>query len=218
MVANNLGGKMKRILNFIKKHGICKEGYKYSLQFDDPQKWWNCFERGDWMLWVIGKAAGSPMSKSRKKLVLCACKCARTALPYIQKGEIRPIRAIEVAEQWARGDIGVTLDDVYSAAYAASDASDAAAYAADAAAAYAADAAADAAYAAYAADAADAAAYAASYAADAAAGAAYAAAGAAYAAAGAAYAADAVKKTTLKQCADIVREHYTVDDFLTLIL
>src|SRR3990167_7435014 len=114
---------MKQILDFIKKHKPCCDGYKYSLQFDDPQKWWSGFERGDWMLWVIGKAAGLPESESRKKLVLCACQCARMALPYVMKGENRPLAAIESAEKWARGE-NVTLDDVRAAADSAASRSE----------------------------------------------------------------------------------------------
>ena len=162
---------------------------------------WKSCERGDWMLWLAGKWCET--ETERKRLVLAACECARLALPHVKKGELRPLRAIETAEQWARGENGVTLGDVRAArraAGAAYAAGAAAAYAADAAAAYAADAAAYAAdaaayaAAAAAADAADAAA------ADAADAAAYAA---AYAAADA-----AARKSILSQCADIVRGHY----------
>jgi hypothetical protein len=139
------------------------------------------------MLWLLGRLSGKAGSVKRRKLVLCACECARLALKYVPPGEERPRLAIEAAEKWARRE-GPTLDDVHAAADAAADASAASAtYAADAA--YAAYAAADAAYAAaaYAADAADAA--------DDAAAAAYAAAAAA-------------RAKTLSACADIVRKHY----------
>ena len=91
--------------------------------------WLNC-ERGDWMLWLVGKLAGPPESDSRKALVLTACECARLALPYVRKGETRPLKAIEAAEAYARGDAEVTLQDVRAAAAAAADAAYAAAYAA----------------------------------------------------------------------------------------
>ena len=146
----------------------------------DPQQAWNSCERGDWMLWLLGKLSKGPRSKSRKRLVLATCECARLALKHVSKGENRPRLAIETAEAWTKGE--AILSQVRKAAYAAAYAAYTAAYAAD-----------DAAYAAYAA------AYAA-YTAD--------AADAAYAAAYAAYAAYTAKKETLKQCADIVRKHY----------
>jgi len=224
----------------IKKLGACSEAIEAAHQYETSQKLWEDCDRGDWMLWLIGKLSGEPGSDKRKRLVLAACKCARLALKLVPEGEKRPLRAIETAEKWARGEGNVTIKDVRAAAAdaaAAAAAADATAYAADAAAAaaaadataYAADAAAAAydaaaayaaayaAYAAYAAAyaayAADAAAYAAAYAyaADAAYAAAYAADAAAYAAAYA-YAA---RKTTLKECADIVRKDYPdVDDLL----
>ena len=179
---------MKTWLRPIKRTGACQEAIDWGEQYDSlDDAWLNC-ERGDWMLWLAGRLSGEVGSASRKKLVLAACECARLTLPHVKKGELRPLRAIETAEKWARGEGNITLTDVRAAANAAY-----AAYAADAAdAAYAAAYAANAAYAAaHAANAANAAAYAAAYAAN--------AANAAYTAAHAA---------TLKQCADIVRKHF----------
>ena len=139
------------------------------------------------MLWLAGKLCRT--NEQRKTLVLAACGCARLALPYVAKNEKRPLHAIEIAKQWARGEDEITLDQVQSAASAATHA----AYAASAAyaAAYAASAAASAASAAYAASAAASAAYAASV------------------AHGSAYAAYNGKiKEILKSCADIVRAYY----------
>jgi len=147
--------------------------------------WCNC-ERGDWMLWLLGRLSGKPGSAKRKRLVLCCCQCARLALTHVPAGEDRPRLAIETAERWAREE-GPTLSDV-RAASAAADAAGAASGAAS-----------DAAYAAYASDAAYAA-----YAAD-----------AAYAAADAADAAGGTRAKTLAECADIVREHYPQPPRLT---
>jgi len=192
----------------LNKLSACGSAVREASKFNSGQKAWDNSVRGDWMLWLVGKTSGKPESKKRKKLVLCACECARLALIHVPKGELRPLKAIETAEAWTRGEATIEEVRVARRAYAA------AAYAAAAYAAYAADAAyaayAAAAYAAAAYAAADTAAYAAAYAADAA----YAAADAAYAAADtAAYAAAdaadaAAKRKTLKQCADIVRKHY----------
>jgi len=171
---------MKPHTVYLKKLRACKEAIEFANQFPSLQKAWDACERGDWMLWLLGKQSGPPESKSRKKLVLTDCKCARLSLKYVPKDEKRPLKAIQTAEKYARGVKGISLEDVRNAA--------ATAYTADTA-----DVAAYAAYAAYAAAAATAA-YAAS---DAAAYADYAAA--------AAYA--AIEKT-LKMCADIVRKDY----------
>ena len=166
----------------------CSSAVKYAKQYKSSRKAWDDCDRGEWMLWYLGKLAGKPESKSRKKLVLCASKCARLSLKYVSRGEKRPLRAIETAEGWAFNKGGVTLGDVRAAADAAYAASAAnTAYAAASAAASAASAAASAAYAASAADAAYA---------------------AASAAASAAYAASAADAKTQNKCAKIVREFY----------
>jgi hypothetical protein len=193
--------------------GACREAVAWVGTRTLTEAWAQC-ERADWMLWLAAKVL------DRKLLVLAACACARTALVHVPPGEDRPLRAIETAERWARGEateeeVGVAVDDAY-AAYAAAAAAYAAAHAADAA--YAA------AYAtAYATDAVHAAAHAA-YAAYAAAHAAYAAAAAhaahatyaayaAYAAAHAAYAAAyaATRAASLRSQADLVRREIPVE-------
>ena len=139
-----------------------------------------------WLTWLYGRLLTRGHVR-REPLVIAACLCAREVLHLVPAGEERPLRAIETAEAWCRGE--ATLDEVRAARSAAADAGVGgvdAAYAAYAA--YAA-ADADAAYAAYAyADAAVAyaAAYAAAYA--------YADAAVAYAAA---YAAAAPRILTL---------------------
>jgi hypothetical protein len=80
--------------------------------------WAKC-ERGDWMLWFVGKTcAGKPWSDARKPLVVAACACARLALPYTR--DQRALAAIKVAERWAHGK--ATPAEVDSAASAAADA------------------------------------------------------------------------------------------------
>jgi hypothetical protein len=177
----------------------CDDALAWAEGYDSLDAAWAACERGDWMLWLAGRVAGPPGDDTRRPLVLAACACARLALPYVPDGEERPLRAIEIAEAWARGDAGVTLEQVrYAAEAAAAYAAEAAAaYAAYAAAAYAAEAAADAA-----------AAYAAEAAADAAADAATDDAAAAAYAAAAVVAVVGDRVATLRQCADLVREYY----------
>ncbi len=179
---------MKTWVKEIHRLGACTEAIRVLERHDSIQDWWATCDRGDWMLWLLGKLSGKPETDSRKKLVLTTCQCARLSLQYVQEKETRPLQAIETAEAYARGKSGITIDDVMKAAHAASDASDAA-YAAS--------------------DAAYAAAHAASDAAYAAAHAAHAAYAAAYAAYVAYAASDATARSrVLKQCADIVRRYY----------
>ena len=102
----------------------CDDAVDWLIEQPSYEKAWATCDRGDWMLWLAGRLSGGSESDARKQLVLAACECARLALPHVKKGEIRPLKAIETAEAWAR-DEGPTLDDVRSAADAA-DAADAA--------------------------------------------------------------------------------------------
>jgi hypothetical protein len=163
--------------------GACDEAREWADSYTSAKKAWNECERGDWMLWLLGKLSGEPESSKRKKLVLCACECAELALPYTKDKRVK--KCIDTTRAWANGKS--TIEEVIEARFAADAATDAAA---SAAAAYAANAAASAA----------------AYASAAASAAAYAAANASAAASAAAYASARTK--TLKQCADIVRKHY----------
>jgi len=125
---------MSKLSVQLQKLDACKEAVEWSKPYAElPEAWAKC-ERGDWMLWLAAKAKFC----TRQQLVLAACECARLALKYVKKGEMRPSVAIEIAEAWAQGK--ATLEQVRAAAAAAD-----AAYAASAAAAAAADAAYDAA-------------------------------------------------------------------------
>ena len=141
---------MRSYICRIEAMDACQDALDWLREQDHPtlQGAWDVCERADWMLWYAGKQAGGQGSTSRRRIVLAACECARTALPIWAKehpDDNRPLFAIETAEAWARGGRGApNLEDVRDAAASAADAAAAAAaaYAASAAAAYAADAAA----------------------------------------------------------------------------
>jgi len=84
------------------------------------EEWKRCKD-GALMLSLLEKVSGPPGSDGRRPLVLAACECARLALPHIQKGESRPLFAIETAERWAHGG-KVTLEQMQTAADAATHA------------------------------------------------------------------------------------------------
>ena len=169
----------------------CSDGIEWAATQPDAETAWRTCTRGDWMLWSLAQGLTRETPEHRTLIAAC-CECARLALPHVRPGELRPLRAIEAAERYARGD-AISRAELRRAADDATYAADAYAAAADAAAAYAAYAAAAAAYA-YATYAA------ASYAATANANA------AATANANANAAADA-RASTLAQCEDIVRRH-----------
>ncbi len=143
----------------LKEEGSCPKAIDWASDYKTPQAAWSACERADWMLWAWSRNCGKIGSKSHRRLVLCAVECARTDVKYIKdKEEVKKLvkKSLDTTERWARGEEGVTLEDVKSTADATADATAAAGAAGYAG--YAADAAAIAAAAAgYAADAADAA-------------------------------------------------------------
>jgi len=88
------------------------------------QAWAEC-ERGDWMLELLGRMAGTPGWPTREQVVLMACDCAETALRFVPEGENRPKQAIIDARRWANGE-DISLAHLRDAANAAADAADAA--------------------------------------------------------------------------------------------
>jgi len=89
----------------------CQEAREWAGERTPQQAWDEC-ERADWLLWWSAKAGAD-----RKEVVLAACACASTALKYVKEGELRPLKAIETAEAWVRGE--ATLEEVRAAAAAA---------------------------------------------------------------------------------------------------
>ena len=102
---------MKTWTTKLQKLNACKEAVEWCQDYDSIKDAWQACKRGDWMLWLIDKTIKYYADK--KPLVLVACECARLALPYVAKGEERPLKAIEVAESWVRGES--TLDEVRAA-------------------------------------------------------------------------------------------------------
>jgi len=125
-------------LEKLKKLSACSGALEYVETKKTFTEAWKDCERGNWMLWLIGKTVGKPGDKSRRKLVLAACDCAELSLKYVKKGETRPAEAIKVARAWANGEkvtldeVKAAADDAYFAAYHAAADAAYAAYAADA--------------------------------------------------------------------------------------
>ena len=58
------------IIRKLKKLGVCGEAIEYAKTQKSRQAAWDNCERGDWMLWLVGKKVGKPETPSRKKLLL----------------------------------------------------------------------------------------------------------------------------------------------------
>jgi len=83
----------------------CRNAILWSSQFSSPQDAWDSCQRADWMAWLAGKLRGERGDKLRKRFVLCLCECLRTScLKLIPDEGGSPLRVIEEAESWARGE------------------------------------------------------------------------------------------------------------------
>ena len=176
---------MTPISTRLKRLAACNEAVEWSKQFTDAQAAWDACERGDWMLWIIGRRIKSaPWSDDRKLLLAAALDCACTVKHLWPKEHRKQISAaVKTLRAWIAGEASVeqakdARKNLYAVYAAAAYAAAAAAADADAYAAYAAAADADAAAA---------------------------AADGAYAAAAAAAAA---RTKSQKRCAKIVRGHF----------
>jgi hypothetical protein len=131
----------KSFLLSLERIGACAEAHEWCLATKGtPAQLWARCKRPEWLLWL----AGHTLTDSGP-IVLSACAIARTVLKHVPKGELRPLRAVEVAEAVARGE----YPSASAANGAARIATDAASSAANGAASSAANAASSAANAAY---------------------------------------------------------------------
>ena len=173
------------------KLNACEDAVEWASQHKTLQAAWDACPRGDWMLWLAGTMSGAVGSPARRKLVLATTECARLSLKYVRECDRAVVlKCYETAEAYGRGEDGVALGDVSSAALAVHTA-----YVSVSAPAYASSgaAAAYAAMAAYAGYASSVAAY---------------AGGAACGACTACDAGSVARKSVLAECANIVRTHY----------
>ena len=108
---------MKKLNNMLKVLGACEEAIGWCGDKTPAQAWNEC-ERADWMLWICGKMIGKKGWPNRKRLVLAACACAKTALKYWENkypDDKRPHHAIKIAEKWAHGNASLEEVKAYAA-------------------------------------------------------------------------------------------------------
>ena len=74
------------------------------------------------MLWLIGRRRCERKTPEHRALAAIACECARLALPHVPPDEMHPLRAIEAAERYARGE-AISREELHAAAADAARAS-----------------------------------------------------------------------------------------------
>ena len=123
------------LLEWCRRIGACAEAREWLATLSpsaDARTAWERCSRADWLLWWAAHRPGV----TRQELVLAAWGCVRPVLCLVPEGEGRPLRAVELAEAWCRGE--VTWKELWRAAAAARAAASAASAASAAYAAYAA--------------------------------------------------------------------------------
>ena len=92
------------------------EAVRHEAEGKDLREMWDTCDRGDWLLWFSAHMIGKNGWPTHQQIVLASCQCARLAIKHVKSGEVRPLKAIETVEAWARGE--ATLEQVRDAGYA----------------------------------------------------------------------------------------------------
>ena len=99
--------------------GACPEAVAWCRTQPDQQTAWDACQRGNWMLWILGRLAGPVGSDSRRMLVGAAAECARLALPVFERGrpgDTRVRECLDLLDRYAAGDGTVDIAAVRAAA------------------------------------------------------------------------------------------------------
>jgi len=78
------------------------EEVRRAIEGKELRGMWDTCERGDWLLWFSAHMIGKPGWPTHQQVVLAACQWARLAIRHVTSA--LPLKAIEVAEAWARGE------------------------------------------------------------------------------------------------------------------
>ena len=93
--------KINEYISNIKKFNACGEAIKDALNYKTSQELWDDYERGDWMLWLIGKTR-SDTEDGLRKLTGVKVKCARL-VQHLMKDK-RSLAALDIAERFSKGE------------------------------------------------------------------------------------------------------------------
>ena len=97
--------RMSKLSTKLKRIGACDDAVEWSKGYDDDQVAWDACERGDWLLWIIGKRLKSkPWSDERKPLVLCCIEVTLTVKHLWPKAQAANLdAAMRTLQKWCNG-------------------------------------------------------------------------------------------------------------------
>lgn len=64
----------------------CREAVEYASTFSTLQEAWVACERGDWLLWLVGRTTERRDEAALRRLTLAKARCAKLAVP-LMRGE-----------------------------------------------------------------------------------------------------------------------------------
>jgi len=112
---------MTEVRQFVDKHHACNEGAKWALQYETMAEVYDNCQRGDWLLWVLGRAK----KINKRQSVRIAIFCAERVLSIFEEShpdDDRPRKAIDAAKAYLLYPCQRTKADAVATADAAADA------------------------------------------------------------------------------------------------
>ena len=101
--------------------GACRDAVEWAATQPSYAEAWETCQRGDWLLWLLGRVAGPFGSPSHREIVGAVSACARTALPIFEAavpGDGRVRACLDLLDRYAGGEV-VSPEQIQAAAGAA---------------------------------------------------------------------------------------------------
>jgi hypothetical protein len=106
-------------IKYLKSLEACPSAIEFASDYSSLSEAYAACTKPEWLFWLAGRTG----IVTRQQIVLAACACARTALPYAKGPEA--LTAIETTEAWCRGEATIGQVRVAgAAAYAVADRAD----------------------------------------------------------------------------------------------
>jgi hypothetical protein len=84
-------------IKYLKSLKACDEAIEFASDYSTLSEAYAACTRPAWLFWLAGRTG-----VSRRDIVLAACACARTVIPFATRPEA--LIAIETAEAWCRAE------------------------------------------------------------------------------------------------------------------
>ena len=108
------------------KLNACSEAVKWCLTQPSLDVAWDRCQRGDWMIWILGRLnTSAPWSDERKPLVRVSVECSEQSLQYANSDTINAtLWCLDSIRRWCGGEadrdeVDAAANAAYAAAYAA---------------------------------------------------------------------------------------------------